>query len=57
VTAPVVPVAAVPLGPPALTNAPRVQLGFRDGSCAELDPASTQALALRELADTLTRGR
>jgi hypothetical protein len=32
-----------------------VQLGFRDGSSAELDPASAQSRALRELAESLTR--
>lgn len=38
--------------PPA---APRVQLGFRDGTSASLDPDSEQALALELLAQSLTR--
>ena len=36
-------------------SAPRVQLGFRDGSSASLDPDSEQALALELLAQSLTR--
>lgn len=35
--------------------APRVQLGFRDGTSASLDPGSEQALALELLAKSLTR--
>lgn len=35
--------------------APRVQLGFRDGTSASLDPDSEQALALELLAQSLTR--
>jgi len=31
-----------------------VQLGFRDGSSAGLDPASAQSLALEQLARSLT---
>jgi hypothetical protein len=48
---------AVPLEERVSTPAPRVQLGFRDGSCADLDPSSSESLALRELADALTRDR
>ena len=33
---------------------PMVSLGFRDGSTATLDPASRQALALQQLANSLT---
>ncbi len=33
----------------------RVQLGFRDGTSTTLDPLSSQALALEELAQSLTR--
>ncbi len=33
----------------------RVQLGFRDGTSTTLDPSSSQALALEELAQSLTR--
>ena len=32
-----------------------VQLVFRDGSSAELDPGSAQSRALRELAESLTQ--
>lgn len=35
--------------------ASRVQLGFRDGTSAHLDPQSSQYLALEELAQSLTR--
>jgi hypothetical protein len=43
--------------PPAveLPPAPRVELGFRDGSVAALSPDSAQAKALSEIADVLTR--
>ena len=34
---------------------PQVQLGFRDGTMHQLDPASAQAKALDELARVLTR--
>lgn len=37
--------------------APRVQLGFRDGSTAALDPTSAQSLALEELARSLSAPR
>jgi len=43
---------------PALVHAvkaPRVQLGFRDGSTASLDAGSEQAVALEELAALLNR--
>ena len=41
---------------PAEVAAPRrVQLGFRDGTSTTLDPSSTQARALEELAQSLTR--
>lgn len=33
---------------------PRVQLGFRDGTSASLDPSSSQSLALEQLAQSLT---
>ena len=36
-------------------SSPRVQLGFRDGTSASLDPESEQALALEMLAQSLTR--
>ena len=35
--------------------APRVQLGFRDGTSTTLDPSSSQSRALEELAQSLTR--
>ena len=34
---------------------PRVELGFRDGSRAALDPSSEQARALEDIASVLTR--
>lgn len=34
---------------------PRVELGFRDGSRASLDPSSEQARALEDIAAVLTR--
>jgi hypothetical protein len=34
----------------------RVELGFRDGTSTALDPGSSDARALEELARTLTRG-
>ena len=40
---------------PDAPAAPRVQLGFRDGTSASLDPDSEQALALELLAQSLTR--
>lgn len=47
--------AAAPAARAEVPTPRRVQLGFRDGTSAELDPASTQALALEELAQSLTR--
>ena len=53
--------AAVTLSPPVPTFAveapalPRVQLGFRDGTTAQLAPDCAQSLALQELAGALTR--
>ena len=47
-----------PASPPVQAveiTAPRVELGFRDGSTAALAPGSPQALALEEIAATLTR--
>lgn len=41
--------------PPAQTEPPRVELGFRDGSTAALAPDSAQSRALVALADVLTR--
>lgn len=38
-------------------DAPRVELGFRDGSTAALAPDSVQSRALVALADVLTQGR
>ena len=49
--APVVPAVHARLAPPA----PRVELGFRDGSTAALSPESAQAKALTEIASVLTR--
>jgi hypothetical protein len=37
------------------THAPRVELGFRDGSTAALAPGSEQAKALNDIASALTR--
>ena len=56
VAAPAVPVPApaVPVEP-ELPAAPRVELGFRDGSVAALAPDSAQAKALTEIAAVLTR--
>ena len=49
-------VEVTPAAPPApALPASRVQLGFRDGSTASLDPGSEQAVALEELAGLLTR--
>jgi hypothetical protein len=42
------------VAPPA-TPAPRVELGFRDGSTAALAPGSEQAKALTDIASVLTR--
>ncbi len=39
---------------PQFMPGPRVELGFRDGSHTQLDPAGEQAQALEELARTLT---
>ena len=44
--------APVPVAAPA-PPAPRVELGFRDGSTAALAPDSPQARALRAVADLL----
>ncbi len=44
----------VPAQAEALTGL-RVELGFRDGTFARLDPASAEAQALDELAQLLTR--
>lgn len=40
--------------PGTAATGPRVELGFRDGSRTQLDPAGEQAQALEELARTLT---
>ena len=45
---------AVPVPAPAAGSAARVELGFRDGSTAELEAGSEQAVALQALARTLT---
>ena len=45
---PAMPCVAPPLGP-------NVELGFRDGSTAALDPTSPEARALGEMAGALTR--
>lgn len=52
--------AVQPLAAPLASAAPalpasRVQLGFRDGSTASLEPGSEQAVALEQLAGRLTR--
>jgi hypothetical protein len=58
----VVPPEAVPPAPVPLLAAPpvapsrRVELGFRDGTTTELDPTSSQSIALRELAARLGEG-
>lgn len=44
-----------PAAPPVQPPPRRVQLGFRDGSSATLDPDSSQYQALEELAQSLTR--
>jgi hypothetical protein len=44
----------VPVQAPA-PRAPRVELGFRDGTSAALAPGSEQATALQEIASVLTR--
>ena len=50
------PAGEVPTGPPVQSRvAPRVQLGFRDGSSTTLEPGSSQSRALAELAQSLTR--
>lgn len=48
------PVSAVPVEAP-VAPAPRVELGFRDGSTAALAPESAQAKALTEIASVLTQ--
>lgn len=52
-------VIAEPLPAPATIGvpifAPRVQLGFRDGTSTTLEPGSDQFRALEELAQSLTR--
>jgi hypothetical protein len=48
------PVAVVPVQAP-VAPAPRVELGFRDGSTAALSPESAQAKALTEIASVLTQ--
>ena len=37
-----------------LASTPRVQLGFRDGTCTDLDPTSDQSQLLQQLAQSLT---
>lgn len=45
-----------PAGPPVeAPAAARVQLGFRDGTSTTLEPGSSQALALEQLAQSLSR--
>ena len=39
------PPAALPIAPPAAPPQPRVELTFRDGSSAALDPADARVLA------------
>ncbi len=46
--------AAVPPADVARAARPMVSLGFRDGSTETLDPASSQARALQQLASSLT---
>ena len=46
--------AAVPPADVARAARPMVSLGFRDGSTETLDPASSQACALQQLASSLT---
>lgn len=41
--------------PVLVVSGPRVELGFRDGSRASLDPSSEQARALEGIAAVLTR--
>jgi len=50
---PATPASAAPPVPPA-PPVPRVSLGFRDGSGLDLDPLSSQALALQALAAQLS---
>ncbi len=57
--APVEPDAPLPRALPSVVPVPaqagpRVQLGFRDGTTASLDPDSEQALALAELSELLS---
>jgi hypothetical protein len=46
-----------PAAPPAVeeSGAPRIELGFRDGSTAALAPGSEQAKALNDIASVLTQ--
>jgi hypothetical protein len=46
-----------PAAPPAVAEsaAPRIELGFRDGSTAALAPGSEQAKALNDIASVLTQ--
>ena len=46
---------AIPAYEPPASAAPRVELGFRDGSTAALAPESAQAKALTEIASVLTQ--
>jgi len=52
-------VTAIPVPPVVVAApsapAPRVELGFRDGTTAALAPGSVQAKALTEIASRLTR--
>lgn len=53
---PAAPPPTAPVTPePVLAPGPRVELGFRDGSRASLDPSSDQARALEDIAAVLTR--
>ncbi len=57
-TAPVAPAEPEAVLPPyeaPVVAAPRVELGFRDGSTASLAPGSEQAKALTDLAQVLTQ--
>ncbi len=45
-----------PMPATRVDDAPRVELGFRDGSTAALAPDSAQSRALLALAEVLTRG-
>ncbi|HVE74791.1 MAG TPA: hypothetical protein VNA30_06890 [Mycobacteriales bacterium] len=52
---PPAPVSPVLPAPVESHQGTRVELGFRDGSSAELDPDSAQAKALENIASALTR--